>query len=85
MFSIFGLQVEAKLESLKSQYREGWTNTSGGLYFARQYLFTKDEVHDRAAVHDLILLFSDGRSNKAIPRSDAITEGNLNHAAGTFV
>ena len=80
-----GPQVAAKLQSLDHDYKEGWTNMSGGLYYAREYLFTKDEVHDRSAVHDLIILFTDGESNMAIPGSDAINEGNLNHAAGTFV
>lgn len=83
MSSIFVfVQVESKLQDLENHYREGWTNTSAGLYFARKYLFTKDGIHDRPDVNDIILLFTDGKSNKAIPGSDAMTEGQLNHAAG---
>ena len=74
--------MESKLQALDNDYKEGWTNTSAGLYFAREYLFIKDTTHDRPDVDDLIILFTDGQSNKAIPGSDAIEQGLLNHAAG---
>lgn len=76
------MQIETKLHSLDNQYRAGWTNTSAALFIAREKMFTKDGTHDRPDVDDVILLFTDSKSNKHIPGSDAITEGTLNHAAG---
>lgn len=75
-------QVESKLALLKDQYRKGWTNTSAGLYITREDMFNKDGSHDRPDVDDLVIMFTDGKSNKHIVGSDAIREGEKNHAAG---